>query len=230
MPALHGLPDLRLRRDVGVVRLQARDPRHAAARRVRRPRRRAATVADARARGAAGHLLRPRPHARVLPGAVAGDPRGRARGRPPLLRARRPERRSRPTRSGPTWSARWPSSTASACSPLGYRSPSADLSEATLGLLEEHGFLYDSSLMADDYRPYRRGSATASRQQEPLVRGREARAVGDPDVLRARRLAALPVQLRPVARRAVGARARCSRSGRASSTGWTSTSTAACSS
>ena len=39
--------------------------------------------------------------------------------------------------------------------PLGYRSPSADLSEATLALLEEHGFLYDSSLMADDYRPYR---------------------------------------------------------------------------
>ena len=39
--------------------------------------------------------------------------------------------------------------------PLGFRSPSADLSEATLTLLEEHGFLYDSSLMADDYRPYR---------------------------------------------------------------------------
>ena len=39
--------------------------------------------------------------------------------------------------------------------PLGYRSPSADLSEATLGLLEEYRFLYDSSLMADDFRPYR---------------------------------------------------------------------------
>jgi hypothetical protein len=39
--------------------------------------------------------------------------------------------------------------------PLGYRSPSADMSPATLPLLEEHGFLYDSSLMADDYRPYR---------------------------------------------------------------------------
>ena len=48
--ALHGLPDLRLRRDVRLVRLRARDPRHAAARRVRRARRRAATVADARAR------------------------------------------------------------------------------------------------------------------------------------------------------------------------------------
>jgi hypothetical protein len=39
--------------------------------------------------------------------------------------------------------------------PLGYRSPSADMSPATLPLLEEHGFLYDSSLMADDFRPYR---------------------------------------------------------------------------
>jgi len=58
--------------------------------------------------------------------------------------------------------------------PLGYRSPSADLSEATLGLLEEHGFLYDSSLMADDYRPYRPRIGDRVSQQEPLVRGREA--------------------------------------------------------
>src|SRR3954468_13621009 len=34
--------------------------------------------------------------------------------------------------------------------PLGYRSPSADMSRDTLALLEEHGFRYDSSLMADD--------------------------------------------------------------------------------
>src|SRR3954463_4335255 len=39
--------------------------------------------------------------------------------------------------------------------PAGYRSPSADMSSATLPLLEEHGFLYDSSLMADDFTPYR---------------------------------------------------------------------------
>jgi len=39
--------------------------------------------------------------------------------------------------------------------PLGYRSPAWDLSPQTLGLLEERGLLYDSSLMADDFRPYR---------------------------------------------------------------------------
>ncbi len=41
----------------------------------------------------------------------------------------------------------------------GYRSPSWDFSEATLGLLERHGFAYSSNLM-DDIRPYRHeGSA-----------------------------------------------------------------------
>lgn len=41
----------------------------------------------------------------------------------------------------------------------GYRSPSWDFSEATLDLLERHGFVYSSNLM-DDIRPYRHeGSA-----------------------------------------------------------------------
>jgi peptidoglycan/xylan/chitin deacetylase (PgdA/CDA1 family) len=39
--------------------------------------------------------------------------------------------------------------------PLGYRSPAWDLSDNTVDLLLERGFLYDSSMMADDYRPYR---------------------------------------------------------------------------
>lgn len=38
--------------------------------------------------------------------------------------------------------------------PVGYRSPSWDLSPHSLRLLREEGFLYDSSLMADDYHPY----------------------------------------------------------------------------
>ena len=42
------------------------------------------------------------------------------------------------------------------------------------GELEEHGFLYDSSMMADDYRPYRPRIGDRVSQQEPLVRGREA--------------------------------------------------------
>ncbi len=37
--------------------------------------------------------------------------------------------------------------------PLGYRSPSWELSEVSLDLLSSHGFLYDSSLMGDD-APY----------------------------------------------------------------------------
>lgn len=38
--------------------------------------------------------------------------------------------------------------------PVGYRSPYWDYSENTLDLLEEAGFLYDSSLMARDLVPY----------------------------------------------------------------------------
>ena len=58
--------------------------------------------------------------------------------------------------------------------PLGFRSPSADLSESTLGLVEELGFLYDSSLMADDYRPYHPRIGDRVSRDEPLARGRES--------------------------------------------------------
>jgi peptidoglycan/xylan/chitin deacetylase (PgdA/CDA1 family) len=58
--------------------------------------------------------------------------------------------------------------------PIGYRSPSGDMSAHTLGLLEEHGFRYDSSLQADDFRPYRPRIGDRVTQQEPLQRGREA--------------------------------------------------------
>ncbi len=59
--------------------------------------------------------------------------------------------------------------------PLGYRSPSADLSESTLALVEEFGFLYDSSLMADDYRPFRPRIGDRVSRDQPLERGRESR-------------------------------------------------------
>ncbi|MCP8897460.1 polysaccharide deacetylase [Shinella daejeonensis] len=39
--------------------------------------------------------------------------------------------------------------------PLGYRSPAWDLSPDTVELLIERGLIYDSSMMADDFRPYR---------------------------------------------------------------------------
>jgi peptidoglycan/xylan/chitin deacetylase (PgdA/CDA1 family) len=38
--------------------------------------------------------------------------------------------------------------------PLGYRSPSWDLSPHTIDLLLEYGFLYDSSMMGNDFSPY----------------------------------------------------------------------------
>lgn len=37
----------------------------------------------------------------------------------------------------------------------GYRSPSWDLSQHSVDLLLKHGFVYDSSMMGDDYTPYR---------------------------------------------------------------------------
>jgi peptidoglycan-N-acetylglucosamine deacetylase len=59
--------------------------------------------------------------------------------------------------------------------PLGFRSPSADLSDSTLELVEELGFLYDSSLMTDDYRPFRPRIGDRVARGVPLERGREAR-------------------------------------------------------
>ncbi|HEU4450117.1 MAG TPA: polysaccharide deacetylase [Gaiellaceae bacterium] len=58
--------------------------------------------------------------------------------------------------------------------PLGFRAPSADLSESTLALVEELGFLYDSSLMGDDYRPFHPRVGDRVARGEPLVRGRES--------------------------------------------------------
>ena len=63
--------------------------------------------------------------------------------------------------------------------PLGYRSPAWDLSPQTLGLLEARGLLYDSSLMADDFRPYqpRRLDQVS---EDGLVRGQQTTLVEFP--------------------------------------------------
>lgn len=39
--------------------------------------------------------------------------------------------------------------------PMGYRSPAWDLSSDSIALFEERGLIYDSSMMASDYIPYR---------------------------------------------------------------------------
>ncbi|MGB9300983.1 MAG: polysaccharide deacetylase [Anaerolineae bacterium] len=57
--------------------------------------------------------------------------------------------------------------------PLGYRSPSWDYSEATLPLLLEHGFLYDSSLFAEDFHPYHPRLGDRVGVEEPLQMGEE---------------------------------------------------------
>jgi peptidoglycan/xylan/chitin deacetylase (PgdA/CDA1 family) len=43
----------------------------------------------------------------------------------------------------------------SGAAPKGFRAPYWALGSDTLGLVEDAGFVYDSSLQADDYRPYR---------------------------------------------------------------------------
>jgi peptidoglycan/xylan/chitin deacetylase (PgdA/CDA1 family) len=57
--------------------------------------------------------------------------------------------------------------------PLGYRSPSWDYSTVTLSLLVEHGFLYDSSLFADDFHPYHPRLGDQVEVEEPLRTGKE---------------------------------------------------------
>ncbi len=53
--------------------------------------------------------------------------------------------------------------------PVGYRSPSWDLSENSIACLEELGLTYDSSMMADDFRPYvpRRGTKADEESYTP---------------------------------------------------------------
>jgi peptidoglycan/xylan/chitin deacetylase (PgdA/CDA1 family) len=53
----------------------------------------------------------------------------------------------------------------------GYRSPSWDLSEHTIGLLLAHGFVYDSSLMGADYLPYRARRGDVAKLGEPFKFG-----------------------------------------------------------
>lgn len=57
----------------------------------------------------------------------------------------------------------------------GYRSPSWDLSEHSVDLLLKHGFLYDSSMMGDDYTPYRVRRGDVITLDKPALFGTETR-------------------------------------------------------
>jgi peptidoglycan/xylan/chitin deacetylase (PgdA/CDA1 family) len=56
--------------------------------------------------------------------------------------------------------------------PVGFRSPAWDLNLWSPGLLESEGFRYDSSLMADDFRPYRLRTGDEVPPSGPLRFGR----------------------------------------------------------
>ena len=57
----------------------------------------------------------------------------------------------------------------------GYRSPSWDLSAHSVELLLKHGFAYDSSMMGDDYTPYRVRHGDTIELEKPAVFGTPVR-------------------------------------------------------
>ncbi len=62
----------------------------------------------------------------------------------------------------------------------GYRSPSWDLSAHSVELLIKHGFIYDSSMMGDDYTPYRVRQGDVIELEKPAVFGKESRLIEMP--------------------------------------------------
>jgi peptidoglycan/xylan/chitin deacetylase (PgdA/CDA1 family) len=62
----------------------------------------------------------------------------------------------------------------------GYRSPAWDLSPHSVELLLKHGFVYDSSMMGDDYTPYRVRQGDVITLEEPAVFGAETKLIEMP--------------------------------------------------
>jgi peptidoglycan/xylan/chitin deacetylase (PgdA/CDA1 family) len=62
----------------------------------------------------------------------------------------------------------------------GYRSPSWDLSAHSVELLLEHGFYYESSMMGNDYSPYRVRLGDRIELHKPAVLGKESRLIEMP--------------------------------------------------
>src|SRR6187401_3465941 len=62
----------------------------------------------------------------------------------------------------------------------GYRSPSWDLSPHSVDLLLKHGFLYDTSMMGDDYTPYRVRQGDVIELEKPMVFGPPSRLIEMP--------------------------------------------------
>ena len=64
--------------------------------------------------------------------------------------------------------------------PRGYRSPAWDLSENTIELLVARGFLYESSMMGNDYTPYFARTGDVISLEEPMQFGPETSLVEMP--------------------------------------------------
>ena len=62
----------------------------------------------------------------------------------------------------------------------GYRSPSWDLSPHSVELLLKQGFVYDSSMMGDDYMPYRVRQGDVIELEKPAVFGKPTRLIEMP--------------------------------------------------
>jgi peptidoglycan/xylan/chitin deacetylase (PgdA/CDA1 family) len=62
----------------------------------------------------------------------------------------------------------------------GYRSPAWDLSDNTLDLLLERGFLYDSSMMAHDYLPYKIRKGDIPTEEGPFKFGKSTNMIEIP--------------------------------------------------
>jgi peptidoglycan/xylan/chitin deacetylase (PgdA/CDA1 family) len=62
----------------------------------------------------------------------------------------------------------------------GYRSPSWDLSPHSVELLLQHGFVYDSSMMGNDYCPYRVRRNDVITLEQPAVFGEPTRLIEMP--------------------------------------------------
>ena len=62
----------------------------------------------------------------------------------------------------------------------GYRSPAWDLSPHSVELLLKHGFVYDSSMMGDDYTPYLARLGDVVHKNEPMVFGQPSKLVEMP--------------------------------------------------
>ncbi|HUY29224.1 MAG TPA: polysaccharide deacetylase [Candidatus Binataceae bacterium] len=63
------------------------------------------------------------------------------------------------------------------CRPLGYRSPGAGLSENMVAMLVKHGFVYDSSLMGNDFAPYFLRAGDQAPADGPYMFGKDTQVV-----------------------------------------------------